>query len=110
MTTVTDDDIHAAAVFMMRMMPSLLAGQSFESAGSAVLAQDRKLFVATTATNENGAFIRSELAVQIYDQVRQEEDSKRKQIQAANDINGRGGAIERIESVCQASVEKVDIK
>jgi hypothetical protein len=84
MTTFTDDEVHAAAVFMKRMMPYLLAGQSFESAGSAVLALDRKLFEATTAPNESGAFIRSELAVQIYDQVRQEENSKRLQLQATH--------------------------
>lgn len=82
-TSATDKEIAAAAVFMQRMLPHLLAGQDFETAGRAVLAHDRKLFEVATADNECGAFIRNELAVKVFDQVNREEHTRRQQRQAA---------------------------
>jgi hypothetical protein len=60
----------AEETFLNRMIAHLLAGKSFEEAGRAVLADDERLWLAATEKSEQGEAIRSELAAQVYSNLR----------------------------------------
>jgi hypothetical protein len=56
----------AEKTFVNRMIPHVLAGKSFEDAARAVLADDERIWLASTAKDDMGEFIRRELAAQIH--------------------------------------------
>lgn len=55
--------------FVTRMIPHVLAGKSFDDAARAVLADDERLWLASTAKDDIGVFIRTELAAQIHNRL-----------------------------------------
>jgi hypothetical protein len=67
--TATQKDIEAAAQFLLRMMPAMLNGVSFEEAGLAVLRRDQKLIEIATGETEEGSFIRKHLAQKVFDEI-----------------------------------------
>jgi hypothetical protein len=56
----------AEKAFVNRMIPHVLAGKSLEDAARAVLADDERIWLASTAKDDIGEFIRRELAAQIH--------------------------------------------
>lgn len=56
--------------FVNRMIPHVLAGKSFEDAARAVLDDDERIWLASTAKDDIGEFIRRELAAQIFHGIR----------------------------------------
>lgn len=60
----------AEQTFLNRMVPHVLAGKSFEEAGRAVLADDERLWLASTEKSEIGQAIRAELASEVYQRIR----------------------------------------
>lgn len=70
MSTVNQAEIQQAAIFMIRMLPFLMTGQSFEDAGKSVLSRDNKLMQIATSQTEEGEFIRKQMAADVYAEMR----------------------------------------
>lgn len=60
----------AEKAFVSRMIPHILAGKSFDEAARAVLADDERTWLTSTAKDDIGKFIRTELAAQVYSRLR----------------------------------------
>jgi hypothetical protein len=56
----------AERIFIERMVPHVEAGKSFDEAARAVLEDDERLWLAATAKDDQGEFIRENLANKVY--------------------------------------------
>lgn len=59
-------ELEAATAFLSRMLPLMTSGMTFEEAGAAILARDKKLMHVAIADNEAGKVIRSHLSDRVF--------------------------------------------
>lgn len=60
----------AEKTFLDRMIPYIVAGKTLEEAARAVLEDDERLWLIATAKDDQGQFIREELARRVYAEIR----------------------------------------
>lgn len=68
--TYSTAEISRASAFMARLMPLLMAGESFETAGRKVLEKDKELAEIALSKTEVGEAIRKDMCSQVYNAVR----------------------------------------